>query len=369
MKTLAAAHVLSAPLVLRTGASSPPAAAESPPRSGGALLEQEAAGQRAHDNYMVLAFISIADFLRAFVERSQQAVQYDGSLLVCMATLNALGREFCASKVISLHTGDDGDVVYRGVTHSTSLVDLVRAGFLRMPFQRPPLPPRHRVGVFDEQGVVTDIVSMSNVVEWVHLHVDKLGTLARRTLAELGLAGAARTADMPPSEDVVTVPTTMPTGLCFGVLVHRGVSAVGVVDAASGVLVANLSESDFRAFGPDDFGGLALPVGEYLLHKRNLSVSARDEAVGEHAVGGGGGGGGAARGPDAICDPWARALHAGGAAITLQPDATLMRALETLIGCRVHRVYVVDPATQAPLSVVSHTDILGTLLRGHKPSA
>ncbi len=350
LRTLATAHVLSAPLVLRTA---------KPPGS-----------------YMVLAFISIGDFLRAFVERAQAAVPHDASLLARMAALSALGRDFCAGDVIALHASDDGDVVYRGATHATTLLELVRSGFLRMPFQRPALAPRHRVGVFDEHGAITDIISMSNLVAWVHARADRLGSLAHRTLAELGLAGAlgaSSAADMPPAEAVVTVPTAMPTLLAFSALVHNEVSAVGIVDAHSGALVANLSESDFRGFGQHDFGGLALPVGEYLVHKRNLSVSAAAEGAGEGAA--------AASpraqsqpqsqspGARAIHDPWAQALHAGGAAITLPPDATLFAALETLVATRVHRLYVADPATLQPLAVVSHTDILRVLLRGHKPTA
>ena len=342
LQTLAAARVLSAPLALRTSA--------------------------AADSYMVLAFLSISDFLRAFVERASRAVPFDAPLLSRMASLSALGHDFCAECVIALHASDDGDVLYKGATGGMTLLALVRGGLLRMPFTRPRLPPRHRVGVFDASGVLRDIVSMSNIVEFVHAHVDALGPLARRTLAELGLAGCAQAPEPeeggPAAEAVVTVPTTMPTDVAFGVLVHREVSGLGVVDEASGVLVANLSESDFRAFGAHDFGSLALPVGEFLVHKRNLSVPAADEAAGERA---GGGPAEAAR-PSNIRDAWARALHAGGAAIALQPSDTLMRCLETLVGNGVHRLYVVDPLTHAPRAVVTATDILGVLVRGHKPT-
>ncbi len=342
MRTLAAAHVLSAPLVLPT------------------------AGHEGF--YSMLAFMSIGDILRAFVERAG-AVPPDAPLLQRMSALSALGREFCAADIISLHTRDDGDVVYRGATEGITLLELVRAGFLRMPFQRPSLLPRHRVGVFDAVGCITDIVSMSNLVEWVYARVDQLGTLVQRSLMELGLAGsgAPRGAELPAAEEVVTVPTGMPTAHAFATLVHRGVSAVGVVDAASGVMVANLSESDFRAFQPDDFGSLALPVGEFLVHKHNLSVAATDEAAGEAAAADAPHGG-AAPGALGIRDPWARALHTAMTAITVRPGDTLFRALETLVGCRVHRLYVVHPQTLVPLAVVSHTDVLGVLMRGHKPS-
>jgi CBS domain-containing protein len=335
MQVLASAHVLSAPLVLRTSAS-------------------EA------DKYMVLGFLSVGDFVRAFVERAERVVQFDTPLLTRMRALSALGADFCASGVITLHTSDDGEMVFRGATEAMSLLELIRSGFLRMPFRRPPLPARHRVGVFDERGRLADIVSMSNMVVWALQHFDRLGALPTRTLAELGLTGA-EASDAPAREEVVCVPTTMPTHVAFGTAVHRGVSAVGVTDPASGALVANLSQSDFRAFVAHDFGSMALPVGEYLVHRHNLSVPADDEATGERADPAPGSAAGGIR------DPWARALHAARVVVSLRPEDTFLRLLEALVAARVHRVYVSNDQL-APLAVISHTDVLAVLLRGHKPA-
>ena len=337
LQLLADAHVLSAPLVLRTGAAE-------------------------DSNYMVMGFLSVADFVRVFVERAERAVAFDTPLLMRMRVLSSLGAEFCASGVITLHTSDDGEMVYKGATEALSLLELVRSGLLRMPFRRPPLPPRHRLGVFDEHGRLASIVSMSNVVAWALQHVDELGALPQRTLADLGLAGGGGD-DEPARESVVCVPTTMPTHVAFGTAVHRGVSAVGVTDPASGALVANLSQSDFRTLSTHDFGSLALPVGEYLVHRLNLSVPSDDEAAGEHADAASG----AAARSVRIRDPWARALHAAHAAVMLGPEATFLRLLEALVGARVHRAYVADE-NLTPLAVVTHTDVLAVLMRGHKPA-
>ena len=339
LQLLADAHVLSAPLVLRTGA-------------------------KEDNNYMVMCFLSVSDFLRAFVERAERAVQFDTPLLTRMRLLSALGAEFCASGVVTLHTSDDGEVLYKGATESLTLLELVRSGFLRMPFRRPPLPPRHRLGVFDEHGRLSTIVSMSNVVAWALQHADQLGALPQRSLAELGLAGGGGGDDEPPREEVVCVTTAMPTHVAFGTAVHRNVSAVGVTDAASGALVANLSLSDFRTLSTHDFGSLALPVGEYLVHRHNLSVPSEDEGAGEHAEAAAGSG--AARSVR-IRDPWARALHAAHAAVMLRPEATFLRLLEALVGAHVHRAYVADE-NLTPLAVVTHTDVLAVLMRGHKPA-
>jgi CBS domain-containing protein len=94
-------------------------------------------------------------------------------------------------------------------------------------------------------------------------------------------------------------------------------------------------------------------------------VPSEDEAAGEHADPAAGGG-------DAprsvrIRDPGARALHAAHAAVVLRPEATFLRLLEALVGAHVHRAYVADE-NLTPLAVVTHTDVLAVLMRGHKPA-
>jgi CBS domain-containing protein len=315
---LAEARVLSAPLVLRMTADA--------------------------SIYQVLAFISVRDFLRGLVDRAKERVPPELPLLRRMSSLSALGYAYALEPVYALHVADDGEMLYRGALRSTSLLSLVRAGFLRMPSQRPAIPPRHRVGVFDEHGHITDIISQTDITSWLRERPDALGPLGQRTMQELGLVSGTST--------VVTVASTLPTDLALAVLAEQSVPAVGVVDAVSGVLVGCFSESDFRALTPSDFGSLALPVAQYLVYAKNLLVleTAERAAIGS---------------PGAIVDPWAAALLEG-ANITVTSQATLAQAMDTLTAWRVHRIFVVDPATGKPLAVVSHTDVLGVVVRGLK---
>lgn len=319
MTRLADAQVLSAPLVLS--------------------VSQISDGNK---KYQVLAFISVRDILRSFVERAREAAPVNWHLLRRMAALSSLGHGFGQEQVLSLHVHDDGDMLYSNAVRTTTMLELVRSGFLRGPLQRPAQPSVHRVGVFDSQGNITDIVSQTDVVAWLRdLGSDVLGATASVTLQELGFTRGQR---------VVTVPATMPTDQALAVIVAHNVSAVGVLDGASGILCAALSESDFRGCRPADVGGFALPVGEWLAYAKGISVVHDTQ---RHT----------------IVDPWARALFDAHVAISLSPSATLLELMDALVSRRIHRVFITNGATHALLGVVTHTDVLNTLLhRGHKPS-
>ncbi len=331
MAKLAEAHILSAPLVLSL--------AGTPDASGQAPV-----------SYQVMAFISVRDFLRGLVERAQEVVLPTLPLLRRMSGLSALGHSFAAEPVMALHVSDDGGMLFRGAAQTTTLLELVRAGFLHGPAQRPALAPRHRVGVFDAHGHITDIISQADVVAWLRARPAALGALATHTLRELSLVSDTS------ARHLVTVHSTLPADLALAIIAVQNISAVGVVDVVSGALVASFSESDFRGVKPDDFGSFALPVAQYLVYSKGLPAFDTAEAAM-----------GVPERPGVrIHDAWAAALHEAGAAITLPPDATLADAMDTLALRRIHRVFVVDPTTLAPLAVVTHTDVLGVIIRGQK---
>jgi len=317
MLRLADARVLSAPLVM-------------------GVLQSVNDGRR----YQVLAFISVRDVLRSFVDRAREAAPLRWPMLHRMAALSALGAAFGQEQIISLHVVDDGDMLYSNATRTTTLMELVRTGFLRGPRQHPAVQPRHRIGVFNSSGCITDIISQSDIVAWLHeLGPKALGPITRATVADLGLSSGQR---------VVTVPATMPTDQALSVLVAHNVSAVAVLDAATGFLVAALSEADFRGCRPHDFGSLALPVAEWMAHTKGVSIV--HDSI-QHT----------------LADPWARALFDARVAISLSASATLFQVMETLVLHRIHRVFILDTAPNALLSVISHTDVLTALLHQHKP--
>jgi CBS domain-containing protein len=74
--------------------------------------------------------------------------------------------------------------------------------------------------------------------------------------------------------DVVTLPSNMPTVAAFALMLNRGVSGAGVVDAAAMAqdadppLLSSLSISDIRVLHrAADFDALALPVVDFLLYQ------------------------------------------------------------------------------------------------------
>ena len=311
---LAASHITSAPLVT--------------PSSG------------ADSGYRVLAFMSVRDILRHFTTSARDAVPPSPHLLQRMAALSALGHSLAGEHALSLHVQDDGDMLYASATPTTTMLDVVRGGLLRGPAQRPALLARHRVGVFDSHGHVTDIISQSDVVAWLRsLGPEVLGPVAGQSLHALGLASG---------RVVVTVPATLPTDQALAVLVQHNIGAVGVVDAGSGALVGMLSESDFRGCRPWDFGSFALPVAQWLAHAKGVSVVHDDMSR-------------------TIRDPWACALLDARTVIALPPTATLLEVMDTLVTRRIHRVFIILCTTGAPLAVVSHTDVLNALLHRALP--
>ena len=102
---------------------------------------------------------------------------------------------------------------------------------------------------------VKHIVSQTDVVRFLHAHVDALGPSADATLEDLGLLKLAH----PP----VTVDPHVPTLLALDTMLGAKISGAPVV-TSGGELVASISLSDLRGLGAQHWGALALPVAEFL---------------------------------------------------------------------------------------------------------
>lgn len=319
LSKLAESRVLSAPFVLRF----------SPGES---------------NKYTILAFLSVADFVAAFCAVAD-SVSIDLPVAERSKAFFTLAREFMAADVISMHTKADGDVMSETLTSESTLADLVRR-LLRFPRERPARQVCHRVGIFDTHGHIADVISMSSVVRFARKHCDELGSLSAASLNDLGLTQG----------EVVSVSSLTPTDKAFATMVARSVSGVGVVDAKTGVLVANLSESDFRGFSAAHFGQLALPVGEFLLRK--LGVTEAREAVPEGLT--------VPAPTEGACgmEPAACVLHAANVVITVDAGDSFGRLLAVMTGAKVHRVYVVKDGL--PCAVITLTDVLTVLEKGKK---
>ena len=156
-----------------------------------------------------------------------------------------------------------------------------------------------------------------------------LGPMANRSLEDLGLVLDAST--MQP-RGVLCCDDATPALDAFGLMLSRGVTALGVRSSTSGALVANLSASDLRTVLPHRYGVLSLPVRAFL----ELQAA-------------GGFGGARVRG------------HAAPRLVAVRADATLADAMRAIVDHGLHHVFVVD-ADGAPLAVVSCTDVLKLLV-------
>ena len=256
--------------------------------------------------------------------------------------------------------GADGHLLYNAADpgyHKLSLLDIVEGSFLHAGAAAG-WPTCHRVAVCNNvNGVlaVSAIVSQTgacmldaclpvilaqlersmrccaDLVRFLLEHSPRgaMGPMANKSLEDLGLV--LDSATMEP-RGVLCCDDATPALDAFGLMLSRGVSALGVRSATSGALVANLSVSDLRTVLPDRFGTLALPVRAFL----ELQTA-------------GGFSGARVRG------------HAAPGLVTVRADATLTDAMRAIVDHGLHHVFVVD-ADGAPLAVVSCTDVLKLLV-------
>lgn len=188
-----------------------------------------------------------------------------GSVLWRMGVLRSAGRAFADRMCGDCGTVEDGDMVFSGASDAMPLSQLVRYGLLRWPRRRPAVAPCHRVGVFGPEGSIEEIISQSDIVEWLADNLWKLGNLVHEPVGAIsGLI----------SSPAATVSSLRPAIDAFADIERlKGVSAVGIVDAVSGALVGNFSESDLRGMRPQHFPGLALPVAEFLCYKHSWTTA------------------------------------------------------------------------------------------------
>jgi CBS-domain-containing membrane protein len=125
-----------------------------------------------------------------------------------------------------------------------------------------------------------------------------------------------------------------------------------VVDARGDVVCA-LSHSDLRALTPNDFGLLALPLGEFLVLQRTLAASPRGAGLAP-----------AAPAPLGRAPDWRARLPAAAPLAAVRADAPLRALLARMLDARVHRVFILDGAAgeggaaARHAGVVSMTDVL-----------
>lgn len=191
-----------------------------------------------------------------------------------------------------------------------SLLEVIQNVFLT---KWPPWT-NHRAVILNEQGLVGDILTQTDIVRYVYKHVHELGELAETPIKELQLATVWNT-------PVATLPKSTKAIDAFRLMLKEYMSAYPIVEEVGGPLLGNISTSDLRGFLPEQVKDLELPVIEFLQRHEN------------------------------------RAL----VPITCMEDDSLSVLLSRMVKHRLHRIYIAD-GRGAPVGVVTMTDILRILV-------
>lgn len=168
-----------------------------------------------------------------------------------------------------------------------------------------------RVPIVQKGGDIVNIVTQSALVQTLFANLDRFATVGKATLGNLGLAAPAV---------VFSVNTDDTLRAAFHLIREHDISAVPVIDKATGVIRGNVSARDAR-----------LLVGSSKVYKvLNMPVRAYLDVVSEGAE---------------------------NSAVTVTADDTMEEVIKRLVRARIHRVYVVD-SRQRIVRVLSLRNIL-----------
>eukprot|EP00242_Pyramimonas_sp_CCMP2087_P003350 CAMPEP_0198232150 /NCGR_PEP_ID=MMETSP1445-20131203/115576_1 /TAXON_ID=36898 /ORGANISM="Pyramimonas sp., Strain CCMP2087" /LENGTH=315 /DNA_ID=CAMNT_0043912801 /DNA_START=176 /DNA_END=1123 /DNA_ORIENTATION=- len=160
----------------------------------------------------------------------------------------------------------------------------------------------HRLPVMNSDGKLVNILSQSSVIDFLNRHMDQLGDLADKTVAELKLG----------SYPCVSVKGTDSAYCALQVIV--------IVSEEDGTLVANTSGSDLLIFLRDGVS-LAMPVLDFFAQAQQANM-------------------GADRAPSVTC----------------HESDPLRKVVAKLAKTKQHRLFVCD-AKKQPLGIISVADI------------
>lgn len=305
-----------------------------------------------------VGFTDVRALLGAFLAKcddgGSEGVFAGKPMLQRMRLLEALGAEFAEEPLSEamlsvrgcVYAGGpelpdtDGAFMYNAKLTS-NLGELISDGYLIETKEGEPRG-NHRIAIYDESCHIVSIVSQTDVCRFLLKHAEKLPRLMGATLQELGLVpkGPAEHA-LGPVSVTPERPTIEALSLCFS----AQLSAVPIVDGATGELIGNLSVSDLRGVETSHFSVLALPVAEFLalLHKTAfVGYSASESKLRAHEF---------FKEPGALV---------GQHLVTLPATATYQTCLESLVLQQLHRVYITS-ADNRPIGLVTLTDLLAVV--------
>ena len=229
------------------------------------------------------------------------------------------------------HSEEDGRMIDRVKTSDSDMLDLVRSAMLRHIVSPGDIvaprktKPCHRVCLYsvkiheqdgNEKMYIEDMISQTDVVEFLYANIDKLEELQRFSLSSLGLGARKRHRVFPDSDVVCAYPTDRLFD-CFFRMHVAGLSVLGVIDEPRGNLIGTLTTNDLAALVTSKWADVSLhdTVETYLSKapKRKL--------------------------------------------ITVHDDSDFGDVLRALVFGAVHHVFVLD-LEGSPVRVLTPTDIL-----------
>jgi len=183
--------------------------------------------------------------------------------------------------------------------------------------------PIRRVAVMDDSGNITNIISQTSILKFLHDQLD----LEKKTLHHKGPLGNAASKTIAAASlgtsPVLTVNASTKAIDAFKAMEKHGINGLAVVDDA-GRFVGNTSASDMKLFVSNpSLELLEHPIMQFLNVIRNEAIEARSPTI------------------------------------SCKPTDTVAQVIEKVSNTKVHRIFVADDSAGfRPTSVISITDVL-----------
>jgi CBS domain-containing protein len=182
------------------------------------------------------------------------------------------------------------------IPDNQSVLDLIN-NYLKWRIHRTPV-------VRDSDYHVTGSVSQSDVVQFLFQNGQKLQSVMKRTLQELGLGEG----------EVTSVEVSKPLILAFSTIVETQFTGLAVV-YSNGKLLSNISASDLKGLTVENFDQLRVTIHQFLSNRKTKEL------------------------------------------VVCRSGDTMGTVIEKMVNHKVHRVYVVDEQ-QRPTNVITMTTVM-----------
>jgi len=170
----------------------------------------------------------------------------------------------------------------------------------------------HRVPVMDDAGAIINILSQSDITQFMADNKRLWSSLGHKTVEQLSLG----------TDTVICMSQHACAIHAFYLMSFNKVTAVAVVDSDE-KLVANISASDIRGLTQEKFGMLLLPITEFFAKLTGAKFKS---------------------------------------ALSVKKTSKLSDVIHLLMTYKVHRVWLVDDA-ERPIGLISITDVMKMLVR------